>query len=105
MQLLPPSVWVLGVLLSFSLVAHSRDVDPTEDFCSLSAHMSRAPSSLSKDFLPRFIDQLSKCLVTEKDSILYIAGGRMRYNYENTQFMGPSSYPPVNARRSPFSPS
>jgi len=105
MRLLPLSSWVLGVLLSFSLVAHSRDVDPTEDFCSLHAHMSRAPSSLSKDFLPRVIDQLSMYLVTEKDGILYIVGGWMRYNYENTQFKDPSSYPLVNARPSPFSSS
>ena len=103
--LLGPSVWVLGVLLSFSLVAHGRDVDPTEDFCSLSAHMSRAPSNLSKDFLSQFIDQLSKYLVTEKDGILYILGGWMRYDYQNTIFKGPSSCPPVNARPSPFPPS
>lgn len=45
MPLFTPGPWLLGVLLSFSLVAHGRDVDPTEDFCSLSEHMSRTPSS------------------------------------------------------------
>jgi len=105
MPLLGPSVLVLGVLLSFSLVAHGRDVDPTEDFCSLSAHMSRTPSGLLKNFLSQFIDQLSKYLVTEKDGILYILGGWMRYDYQNTIYKGPSSYPHLNARPSPFSSS
>ena len=40
-------VWLLGILLSFPLVAHSRDVDPIEDFCSLSAQMSRVSLKLA----------------------------------------------------------
>jgi len=31
---------LLGVLLSYTSVVNGGGVDPTEDFCSLSAHMS-----------------------------------------------------------------
>ena len=50
MPLFTSGVWFLGVLLSFTSVVSSRDVDPTEDFCDLSAHMSEAPSNLPKNF-------------------------------------------------------
>jgi len=39
------TVWLLAALLSFPSVAHSMDVDPTNDFCSLSAHISRTPAT------------------------------------------------------------
>jgi len=51
MRLFTSGIRLLGALSSFSLVAHSRDVDPTEDFCSVSRHMSRASSSLLECFI------------------------------------------------------
>ena len=48
MLLFMSSVWFLGALLFFTSVVHGGDVDPAQDFCSLSDHMSRGPPSLLK---------------------------------------------------------
>lgn len=82
---------LLGVLLSFTSVAHGGGVDPIEDFCSLSAHMSRVPPSFLILFYSLFIDQRSKHIVAQKDGILYIAGGWMLYSSGYTDYNGPSS--------------
>ena len=84
---------LLGALLSFTSVVHGGGVDPTEDFCSLSAHMSRAPPSLLIRLYSLFIDQRSKHIVVQKDGILYIAGGWMLYSSGHTDYNGPSSCP------------
>lgn len=91
MPLLTSSVWLLGALLSFSLVlvVHSRDADPTENFCSLYSHMSRALSNLLR-FHSLFADQRPKYIVTQKDGMLYIAGGRMVYPSAYSNYNGPS---------------
>jgi len=104
MPLSTPGAWLLGVLLSFSLVAHGGDVDPTEDFCSLSEHMSRTPPSLPKYFLSLFTDWRSKNVVAQKDGILYIAGGLMQYSSPYAGYNGPSSCSPFECTTSsPFS--
>lgn len=59
MPLFTSGVWLLGALLSFTSVVLSRDVDSTEDFCDLSAHMSGAPSNLPKLFLSLFTHRRS----------------------------------------------
>ena len=91
MPLLTSGVWLLGALLSFSSVpvVHSRDADPTENFCSLYSHMSRAPSDFLK-FHSLLTDQRPKYIVTEKDGMLYIAGGRMVYPSAYSNYSGPS---------------
>jgi len=71
----------------------SRDVDPTEDFCSLSSHMSRALPGLLKYFVLLFIYQRSKYIVVQNDGILYIAGGYQLYLQEYISYDGPSLYP------------
>ncbi|KAG0638828.1 hypothetical protein HOY80DRAFT_130402 [Tuber brumale] len=68
MPLFRSGVWLLGALLSFTSVVHSRDADPTEDFCSLSAHM-----------------------MARKDDMLYIAGGWMLYPSPYTGYNGPNT--------------
>ncbi|KAG0129329.1 hypothetical protein HOY82DRAFT_564430 [Tuber indicum] len=68
MPLFRSGVWLLGALLSFTPVVHGRDADPTEDFCSLSAHM-----------------------MTQKDDMLYIAGGWMLYPSPYTGYNGPNT--------------
>jgi len=90
MPLLTSCVWLLGALLSFSSVAHSRDANPTEDFCSLSDHMSRTPSNLLKFFHSLFTDQRVVYIVAQKDGMLYIVGGRMVYPFVYSTYNGPS---------------
>jgi len=90
---LTSAVRLLIALLSFPSVAHSRDVNPTDDFCSLSAHMSRTLSNLVKCFHAVFTDQGPKNIVAQKDGILYIAGGLMLYPSPDLGYNGPSSYP------------
>jgi len=93
MRLFTSSVWLLGGLLPFSSVAQSRDADPTEDFCSLKSHMSRTLPSLLKYFVSLFVYHRFKYIVAQKDDILYIAGGVMRYLRKYQDYDGPSLYP------------
>ena len=93
MRLLTSGLWLLGGLLPFSLVVHSRDVDPTEDFCSLRSHMSRILPSLLKHFVSLFIYHRYKYIVAQKDDILYIAGGHVNYLKKYKYYNGPSLYP------------
>jgi len=90
MLLLTSGVWLLGALLSFPSVVHSLDVNPTEDFCSLSYHMSRTPSNLLKCFYSLFTDQRAVYIVAQKDGVLYIVGGWMTYPLEYSTYDGPS---------------
>jgi len=92
MPLLIFGVWLLGALLSFSSVVRSLDADPTENFCSLSSHMSRTPPNLLKCFHSLFTDQRAKYIVAQKDGMLYIVGGRMVYPLVYTAYNGPSLY-------------
>lgn len=92
MRLFTSGSWLLGVLLSFSSVAHSWEVDPTEDFCSLSEHMSRTLFRLLKH-LSLFTYQRGRHAVVQKDDILYIAGGWMKYPSSYSDYNGPSLYP------------
>ena len=93
MPYLTTAVWLLMTLLSFPSVAYSKDVDPTDDFCSLSAHMSRTLSNLLKCFHAVFTNQRLENIVAQKDGILYIAGGLMLYPSPDLGHNGPSSYP------------
>ena len=52
MPLVRSGIWLLGALLSFTSVVHGDGPNPTDDFCSLSGHMSRTPSNLSECFHP-----------------------------------------------------
>jgi len=54
MLLFRSTVWIFAALLSFTSLVLSRGVDPIEDFCSLTAYMSRASSNLLKGFI-RFL--------------------------------------------------
>jgi len=90
-MLLTSGVWLLGALLSFSSVAHSLDANPTEDFCSLSDHMSMTPSNLPTCFHSLFTDQRAVYIVTQKDGMLYIVGGWMVYRSPYSNYSGPSS--------------
>ena len=58
MPLFTSGVWLLGTLLSFTSVVLSVDVDPVEDFCSLSGHMSRAPSTCRNTFIRFFLTKV-----------------------------------------------
>ena len=94
MRLFTSGLWLLGGLLPFSSIVHSKDADPTEDFCSLNSHMSRTPPpSLLKYFVSLFVYHRSKYIVVQKDDILYIVGGVMRYLREYQYYDGPSLYP------------
>lgn len=48
MLLFMSSVGFLRALLFFTSAVHGGGVDPAQDFCSLSDHMSKSPSSLLK---------------------------------------------------------
>jgi len=81
-----------AALLSFTLLVLSRGVDPIEDFCSLTAYMSRAPSNLLGGFYSPFVDRRLEYVVAQKDGILYIVGGYMLYSSAYSNYNGPSSY-------------
>ena len=90
MPLLTSGVWLLGALLSFSSVVRGLDVSPTENFCSLSYHMSRTPSDLLKCSHSLLTDQRAVYIVAQKDGMLYIVGGWMTYPFEYSSYDGPS---------------
>ena len=75
MPLFTSGVWLLGALLSFTSMVLSVDVDPVEDFCSLSAHMSRAPSTYRNTFIRFFLTKFEACSGSERWYSLY--RGRM----------------------------
>ncbi|RPA93037.1 hypothetical protein L873DRAFT_1847396 [Choiromyces venosus 120613-1] len=80
MPLFRSGVWLLGALLSFASVAHGVDADPTDDFCSLSGHMSGLPlnSPKSKRIVAQKDDtvlrslNVSKSFQTSLDSVNYV---------------------------------